>query len=126
MSIFEKATRQKLRFETSVGYVSIEDLWDLPLSKLNDVAKKLNKDIKNEEEEDFLEETSKEDTTIRLKFDVVLHILQVKKKERDERKEAQERKAKKQRLLEVLERKEDEALEGLSKEEILKEIENLG
>lgn len=37
ISIFEQASRQKLRFETSAGKLSIEDLWDLPLTSNNNL-----------------------------------------------------------------------------------------
>ena len=30
--MFEQAARLKLRFETSRGLLSVEDLWDLPLT----------------------------------------------------------------------------------------------
>lgn len=45
MSIFEQASREKVRFQTQVGQVSVEDLWELPLSSkankpnLDDIAK---------------------------------------------------------------------------------------
>jgi hypothetical protein len=32
MNIFEQATRAKIRFSTPVGMLSVEDLWDLPLT----------------------------------------------------------------------------------------------
>ena len=56
--LFERATRQKLRFETTSGNISVEDVWSLPLSSgklnLNDLAKALNKEIKTFDEEDFI------------------------------------------------------------------------
>ena len=49
--MFEKASRLKLRFSTSIGMLSAEDLWDLPLSSrngtanLDDVARNLDVDL---------------------------------------------------------------------------------
>jgi hypothetical protein len=53
MDIFEKASREKLRFSTSQGQFSVEDLWNLPLTSpsgrsvnLYDIANGLNKELK--------------------------------------------------------------------------------
>ena len=56
--MFEKATRLKLRFETVRGYVTTEDLWDIPLSAVNGfcldtIAKNLNKKLKELEKADL-------------------------------------------------------------------------
>ena len=40
LNIFEKASKQKLRFVTSKGMISSEDLWDMSLQSLDIIAKK--------------------------------------------------------------------------------------
>ena len=42
MNIFEQAARQKIRFESVLGLLCVEDLWDLPLTSLN--SKRANLD----------------------------------------------------------------------------------
>ena len=79
MSMFEKASRLKLRFASTRGGLSVEDLWDLSLANLNGLAKGINKAIKASEEEDFLKEAKKTDTEAKLAFEIVLHILNTKK-----------------------------------------------
>lgn len=116
--MFEKAARLKLRFNTVKGLLTVEDLWDLPLTKLNEIAKGLNKKLKTIEEEDFLEEVSKEDEQAKLEFDIVIHILNTKKKEKDIQKNMVKKKAEKQKILDIIERKQDSSLEDLSVDEL--------
>ncbi len=125
MSIFEKATRQKLGFSSNKGILSVEDVWDLSLKDLNSLAKGYKKILKESEEEDFLEEKSNEDVYTKLAFDIVLHILNVKKAEKKSRDDAGVKKAEKEKLLRILERKQNENLETLSEEEIQAKIAEL-
>jgi len=124
--LFEKATRQKLRIGTSKGNVSVEDLWDLSLTALNTIAINLKKELKASEEESFLDVRSSSDITTKLRFDVVLYILNVKKEEKVAREAAAETKAKKEKLLGILAKKQDAALENMSAEELEKELKALG
>ena len=48
MSIFEKASRLQLRFASTKGSLSVEDLWGLSLESLDTLAKAVNKQIKAE------------------------------------------------------------------------------
>lgn len=126
--IFEKATRKKLRFVTNKGHISVEDLWDLSLEQLNELAKKLNKEVKDEQaEEDFLEDDeNKKESLVKLRFDVVISILKTKKAEAKERENEVKRKAQKEKLLEIISKKQDSALEELSEEELKKRLDELG
>lgn len=120
--MFEKASRLKLRFSTTKGYMSVEDLWDLSLANLNAMAKALNKAIKAEEEEDFLKAAKATSTELKLSFDIVLHVLNTKKAEQDAREAAADNAAKKAKLLEILEKKQDASLEGMSEDELKAQI----
>lgn len=125
MSAFEKSSRMKLRFETDRGVISTEDLWDLTLPQLNKLAKALNREIKNSEEDDFLKETTSEDTVTKLRFDIVIHILETKKEEKKARAEASSKREEKQRLMGILERKQHEEDEALTPEQLLEKINSL-
>lgn len=124
--MFEKASKLKLRFNVARGNISTEDLWDLSLQDLNIVAKALSRRLKQDQEEDFLEEKSTEDTITKLKFDLVIHVLDVKKEEKNDRESASERKVQKQKLMGILSKKQDESLEELSEKELKKKIKALG
>lgn len=84
--MFEKASRSKLRYDVGAGWINTEDLWDLPLVNnrtkstlsLDVVAKLLNKQLKESEEESFVEKRSTANTMLELKFDIVKHIIKVK------------------------------------------------
>lgn len=124
--MFEKASKMKLRFETTKGSVSTEDLWDFNLTQLNLIAKSLNRKLKESDEEDFLDEKSDEDKIIKLQFDIVLHILEAKKSEKKDKELAIEKKALKEKILEIKARKQENALENLSDEELDKKLAELG
>lgn len=123
--MFDKATRLKLRYQSPKGYVSTEDLWDLSLQNLNTMAKALNKQLKESSEVDFLLEKSEADARIKLQFDIVLHIMDVKKAEQKSREEATARKAEREKIKGILAKKQDDALEKLSEEELRKKLEEL-
>lgn len=118
--MFDKATRLKLRFESNKGLLSVEQVWDLSLTALNEMAKSLSRQVKAAEtdEEDFIGTKSNVDSELQLRFDVVKHIIGVKLKERDESASAAERKANNQVILELIQRKKQQELEGKSVEEL--------
>ena len=127
--MFDQATRQKLRYETSKGMLTVEDLWDLPLSgngtNLDKIAIALSKQLKDEPSESFVVKTKKHNLTLQLKFDVVKHIIDVRLAEEAIAKDKAEAKAKKERIMEIIERKKDQELEGASLEDLQKMVEAL-
>lgn len=124
MEIFEKASRLKLRFDTPVGALSAEDLWDLPLqsksgrANLDDVARALHRRLKNDENVSFVEPERKSDETVQLGFDVVKHVIEVKMEENKKAAEARANAQKRDRILEIIAGKEDEGLKDKSIEEL--------
>ena len=123
-NIFEIATREKYRFPYK-GMISVEDLWDLPVTALDGIFKTLNKQMKTAQEESLLETRSKEDEALANQIDIVKHIVFVKRREADERLRAKERREKKQRIMEIMADKQDEALKGKSLEELQSMLEEM-
>ena len=77
--MFEKATRIKLRFESKKGLLSVEQLWDLPLNSLDEIAISLNKEVKDISEVSFIKPLSNnKNKELTLKFNIVKHIIDVK------------------------------------------------
>ncbi len=127
MSLFEQATRFKLRFATTKGMLTVEDLWDLPLiSKsgaqvnLDDLARAAYKEMEESACQSFVQKSTKISETAKLKFDIIKHIIDVKLADRDAASERAEKAARKQRILELIATKEDESLAGKSLEELQK------
>lgn len=130
MNMFEDASRLKLRFETERGNVTVEDLWDLPLTSRNNVcldsvAKSVSRKIKNSEEESFVEKKTATNALLDLAFEIVKRIIEVRLIERDAKKLAVTTKARKEKLLSVIASKEDTALENLEIDDLKKMLEDM-
>lgn len=130
--MFEKATRQQLRFNTKKGLLSVEDLWTLPLKTsfnaqvdLDEVAKTVHQELKTSEEISFVAPVTASNTTAQLKMDIVKHIIAIKLAEKEVAEKAKETKEKKQKILEAIARKQDEALVNSSVEDLQKMLESL-
>jgi len=123
--MFEKASKLKLRFTSTVGNITTEDLWDLPLPELDMIAKALRTDVSASTEDSFIEKPTPKNTTLELKFDIVKHIIEVKLANKDSAAKRADTIAQKQKLLSILADKQDEDLKGKSAEEIQKLIEEL-
>lgn len=120
MNIFEQATRAKIRFSTPVGMLSVEDLWDLPLTStraranLDDVARLLDAELKSTSSVSFVNDVSEVNAKTKLMFDVVIHIINVKIAEAKAAKSAADVREKKQKIMAIIERKQEESLSAAS------------
>jgi len=119
------ASRAKLRFETSRGLASAEDLWDLPLTargntpNLDDIAKELHREIKDAEGEiSFVTQAAPRTTELQTMFDIVKFVIDTKLAERAVEKAAEEKRATKQKILGLISAKKDEELASKSPEEL--------
>jgi|694.fasta_scaffold106501_3 hypothetical protein len=123
-NIFEKASRLKVRFTLSTtkssGTISVEDLWELSLPDLDNVAKKLNKEIKDSSEESFITSKSKADELLELKFELVKHVITVKLLEKEKKALDAQRKSELARIDELIAKKEINSLEEKSLDELMK------
>lgn len=122
--IFEEASRLKIRFQHR-GIISTEDLWDLNLEQLDGLYKVLMKEAK-QSDEDGLITPAKEDHELDIKIELVKHVFTVKKAEAEKRENDALNAAKKQRILEVLAKKREDALQGMSEDELLAMLNDLG
>jgi hypothetical protein len=136
MNLFELATRQAYRFESTKGLLSVEDLWQLPLTtrgngtSLDDVAKNVYAQIKASEEVSFVAKQTTANTTLSNKLEIVKHIIAVKMNEADVAKVKADKAAERAKLMDILARKQEQSLENSTEEELLAKLaaidENLG
>ena len=124
-NLFELATRNKIRFPFK-GLISVEDLWDLSLTNLDSVFKTLNAEVKKSEEESLLNTKSKEDEELYNKIEIVKYIVGVKLAEKEAKEDEKKNREMKQRLLAIKAKRQNEALENLSDEDLDRAIAELG
>jgi hypothetical protein len=131
-NLFEYITRNKLRFASVRGELTIEQLWDVPLRSrddfnLNTLAKAANKALKDVSEENFVETTkTAAHTRLEVAMEAVKYVIETKLAEEEAAKQRAAKKQEKEKLLAILAEKQDGKLSELSEKELQKRIAALG
>ena len=132
--MYKKASRLKLRFESSRGPLTAEMLWDLKITELKTMVKtqaeKLQKLEKPGDDLSFLEEiiTSNETKEIeieKLRFDILKDVFITRKDEAKDAAADVKKKEELSHLREILRDKKEEELKKLSAEELEERIKKL-
>lgn len=124
--MFERAAKCKLRFQSSKGSLSVEDLFDLSLTSLDNLAKDVNRQLKAEVEESFIEKKSTSSSELELRLDILKHVIAYKVGVAEASKKRAETLAKKSQIEDILLRKKSQQLEEMSVEDLQKLQEQLG
>ena len=112
--MFLKASRLKLRFDSPKGQLTVEDLWDIPLTSntgkanLNDIARDLHNKVKVEIVS-FVE-PAKPNEIDELKFEIVKQVIAVRLAENEAAAKAKQVADKKQQIMSLIKQKEVEQL----------------
>jgi hypothetical protein len=122
---FIEATKKKIRFSTTKGSLSVEDLWDLNLESLDKIAVAVDEDIQKEGRKSFIGKTSRTSSQKTLSLEILKFIIEEKIKEEEKKKDRLQKAAQKEFLSELLNKKRLESLESLSVEEIQKQLSDL-
>lgn len=130
-NLFIQASRTKLRFPSRAGEITVENLWDLPLTSrtgvsLDALAREANAGLKQQAEESFVEtkvNPAKEIFTLRL--EILKHVISVRQAENTAANEAVSRAQERAKLQELISKKQDAALEGESLEDLQKRLDAL-
>lgn len=130
--LFEQATRGKLRFESSKGPLTTEQLWEVPLIakvgtfSLDEVAKAAKRELDAATEESFVEtKVNAAKVTAELKLEVVKYIISVRVAEVAAANKRKERAELRKQLTEALAEKQVDAIKGMSVEEIQRKLDEL-
>lgn len=127
MEMFEQATKMKLRFPyKGANGATTEDLWDLSLTDLDGIYRILSKDLKSLNEDSLLEKKSSGQSSLELKINIIKHIVEFKQKDAADRASMRKRIEKRQELLGIKARKQAEAYESMTMEDLDKELAELG
>lgn len=124
MNLIEQAVRLKLRFPSTKGPLNVESLFDLPLTSkttfdLDTVARTINSELRGLGEESFVDSrVNPRKTQLELQMEVIKYVISERKAENEKLRLALVRKQERDRLQEVLADKQDEALRGMTEEQI--------
>jgi hypothetical protein len=128
------ALEQKWRFPSKRGPLTIEDLFDLPLTKnnglnLDNVAIEINKQLQEKQDSTSFVESTVEKTDEITKLDTMLEIVKTIIKQRQEENktklQAAEIASKRKQLQDLIDQKQGEALASLSLDELQQKLDEL-
>lgn len=129
MNAFLEATRRQLRFATSKGAINTEDLWQLSLKSLDQIALAIDAKIQPHKKS-FLDnpdpKASREQADNELALEILKEVIRIKQDENRAALEANNKARQKEFLKSLIEKKRIGAMEELSIEELeakLKETE---
>lgn len=129
MNIFERAARMSLRFDSPVGFLTVEDLFSLPLESktkvnLNSIAIEVHKKLKESADVSFVHPTVA-NTTDELRLEILKHIIESKIADKDRAVKAAETRSKLAELDNAIAQKKQAMLQDASLEDLEKQREAL-
>ena len=131
MDIYKLACTKKVRFKTANGFISTEDLFDLPLTSKNGmnldvVAKTVYEALKNEESVSFVEKTSNpRKEGLELAMEIVKDVIRIKQEDAAAKAELASKVAKRDQLLRALSAKQEQELANMPLEKLQEELQKL-
>ena len=128
MNIFEKASKLKLRFQSTRGELSVENLWDLPLTSksnlsLDGVGKPIQKALRESDEDSLVDvPTTSKNELNSLRLAIIKEIISVKQEENLIKHNQAAIESQKALLKQALASKKVDEINSLSVEEIEKRL----
>lgn len=130
-NIYLKAAKSKLRFKSHCGPITVEDLFDLPLSSksemsLDAVAKRVHQELKAEGETSFVENrVNPRKASLELAMEVVKDVIRIKQEENAAKQDLAAKAAKKEMLKDALVKAQANAMSSMTPDQIQAELEKL-
>lgn len=124
--MYKRASKLKLKFQTTRGMLSVEQLWDLPMKELATSIKEVKKTLKAADLDDELSFLSDTKTTTvaeaenQLRFEILKDVYMTKKEEIEAAHTAAEIKEHNQKILARMAKNNEKALDELPNEELQK------
>ena len=125
LNLFEWATKNKVRFDTDRGKVTVEELWTLPLESassvsLQSIAQGLYRKINEMEELNFVKKSTRSDTEVKRKFELVKYIIDARVEEKEKKEDQLKKKENDELIRSLIREKELDDLRNKSPEELRK------
>lgn len=112
--MYKEANQLKLRFQTTKGVLTTEQLFDLSTTELDKLAVELQESYDNSKGKSFLTKRSVKDKTIKLQFDIVLDVLNTKVAIEEEAVEIKNKKIEREKILAELAKRQDNKYSEMS------------
>lgn len=122
-NLFEQAVRKKIRYTSTRGPLTVEDLWDLPLTSKSDrpnldaIAVELHDLIEAQGTKSFVK-TAKKDEILQLKFDIVKYVIETKEAENEAKVAENTKQAQREKFDRLIEQAENNELAGKTPDEL--------
>jgi hypothetical protein len=127
--IYKYAAQNKLRFPSKKGELTVEQLFELPLTSqsgfdLNTIAKGINAQLKGVSEESFVEDTSTDPRkkALTVSLDIVKDVIATKQAENRAAVVRQEKAAQRKKLLDAIAAKKDANMSQASLDELERQL----
>lgn len=134
-NIYKQAAQTKLRFASKRGFLTVEDLFLLPLSQgeinLRELTIAVNKNLaeSNTDVPDFLTDEQQEQTEdqqrYQLQLDILKDVIETRKEEIQAAIDAHKRNQERSAIRELIAKKKQQNLENLSVEELEEKLQEI-
>ena len=114
--MYKEASMMQLRFSTTKGNLSCEQLWSLNLTELSNCIKTVKKILKKSDDSElgFLDESQVVDKENQLRFDILKDVYLTKKEENEKARLAAKNKENDQKILALIQQKKDQKLQDMT------------
>lgn len=122
-NLFKIAARRRTRFPSDRGDLTVEQLYQLPLAGLDNVARTINTELRSLTEDSFVElKPDPRKGQLQDALDLVKEVIADVQADADRAAKRQQKAALRRTLTDALARKQDEALSAASLEDIQKQL----